>query len=221
MNRPTLAQLRIGRAERRDGRTTAYAKTPQPGPVVARSTGMEGDEVGNRRVHGGLEKAIYAYGAGAYARWIADHPRHTEKLVPGAFGENLLIEGLDEAATCIGDRWRIGRALVEVCQPRQPCSTMARWFGDPLMVKAMVKNGRSGWYLRVLEEGAMAAGDRLILECRPDSAWTVAQVLAASYRSPPDKAELSALANAQGLGKDWAGWAAGAAASDKPRAKPL
>jgi MOSC domain-containing protein YiiM len=172
-------------------------------------------------VHGGAEKAVYAYGAAAYAGWIADHPRHAARLVPGAFGENLLIEGMDEATTCIGDRWRIGAALVEVCQPRQPCSTMARWFGDPLMVKAMVKNGRSGWYLRVLEDGAMAAGDGLVLEHRPDGAWTVAQVLAASYRSPPDRDELAALAQVQGLAASWAAWAAATAGSDKPKAKPL
>jgi len=110
---------------------------------------------------------------------------------------------------------------VEVCQPRQPCSTMARWFGDPLMVKAMVRNGRSGWYLRVLEDGAMAAGDGLVLEHRPGGAWTVAQVLAASYRTPPDRAEVAALALVPGLAKDWAAWAARAAASVKPKAKPL
>jgi MOSC domain-containing protein YiiM len=221
MTEPRLLQLRIGRAVRHDGRVTAYAKAPQDGPVVARTLGLEGDEVGNKRVHGGPEKAVYAYGAAAYAGWIADHPRHAERLLPGAFGENLLIEGLDEATTCIGDRWRIGRALVEVCQPRQPCSTMARWFGDPLMVKAMVKNGRSGWYLRVLEDGAMSAGDGMVLEHRPAGAWTVAEVLAASYRSPPDRAELAALARVPGLAASWAAWAAGAAVSDKPRAKPL
>jgi MOSC domain-containing protein YiiM len=177
--------------------------------------------VGNPRVHGGPEKAIYAYGAGVYAGWIADHPEHAARLVPGAFGENLLIDGLDEGNVCIGDRWRIGSALVEVCQPRQPCATLARWFGDPRMVKAMVKNGRSGWYLRVREEGLMAAGDALTLEHRPDGAWTLARVLEASYRSPPDQAELGALARAEGLASSWAAWAASMAEADKPRAKPI
>lgn len=218
---PTLVELRTGRAIRADGRSSAYAKSARAGPVHAHALGLEGDEVGNRRVHGGPEKAIYAYGLAAYAGWIEDHPHHAEKLVPGAFGENLLIDGLDESTTCIGDRWRIGQALVEVCQPRQPCATMARWFGDPLMVKAMVRNGRSGWYLRVLEEGALAAGDRLSLAHRPPKAWTVAQVLAASYRSPPEKAELAALANAPGLAADWAAWAARTAQAGRPTAKPL
>lgn len=174
-----------------------------------RAQGLDGDEVGNRRVHGGPEKAIYAYGAGAYARWIAEHPVHRGRLVPGAFGENLLIEGLDEATCYIGDRWRIGAARVEVCQPRQPCSTMARWFDDPMMVKAMVWNGRSGWCLRVREEGATEAGDVLTLEHRPQDAWSIAQVLEASYRSPPDRAEMGRLAQAEGLASNLARWGGG------------
>lgn len=221
MSQPRLLQLRTGRVTALDGHRTAYGKVPRDGPVRAHALGLEGDEVGNPRVHGGPEKAIYAYGAGAYAGWIADHPQHAATLVPGAFGENLLIEGLDESSVAIGDRWRIGTTLVEVCQPRQPCSTLARWFGDPRMVKAMVKNGRSGWYLRVLEEGEMAAGDLLGLEHRPADAWTIAQVLDASYRSPPDKAELARLARAEGLAGSWAAWAAGMAEADRPRAKPL
>ncbi len=216
-----LLELRTGRAIRLDGHLSAYAKAPRKGPVMARALGLDGDEVGDCRVHGGPEKAIYAYGAAAYAGWIADHPGHVDRLVPGAFGENLLIEGQDETSVCIGDHWRIGSALVQPCQPRQPCSTLARWFGDPLMVKAMVKNGRSGWYLRVLEEGPIEAGDRPMLEHRPQGAWSVARVLEASYRSPPDKAELAALAQAPGLAESWAAWAASTAEADRPRAKPL
>ncbi len=218
---PRLLQIRTGRVALHDGHRTAYGKSPRTGPVMARTLGLEGDEVGNPRVHGGPEKAIYAYGAAVYAGWIADHPEHADRLVPGAFGENLLIEGLDEVTVAIGDRWRIGAALVEVCQPRQPCATLARWFADPQIVKAMVRNGRSGWYLRVCEEGAMAAGDLLTLEHRPEGAWSIAQVLAASYRSPPDKAELAELARVEGLASSWAAWAAGMAAAESPKAKPL
>lgn len=221
MSEPRLLQLRTGRVALHDGHRSAYGKAPRDGPVQAHTLGLDGDEVGNPRVHGGPEKAIYAYGAGAYAGWIADHPAHRERLVPGAFGENLLVDGLDEANVCIGDRWRIGAALVEVCQPRQPCSTLARWFDDPTMVKAMVRNGRSGWYLRVREEGQMAAGDLLTLEHRPDGAWSIARVLEASYRSPPDRAELGALAKAEGLASSWAAWAARMAEAERPKAKPL
>ena len=217
---PRLLEIRTGRVRLIGNHHTAYGKQPRSGAVFANRLGLDGDEVADTRVHGGPEKAIYAYGAGNYARWAADHPQHAALLVPGGFGENLLWEGLDESGVCIGDRWRIGEALVEVCQPRQPCATLARWFGDPGMVKAMVKNGRSGWYLRVLKEGAMSPGD-ITLEHRPQGAWTIARVLDASYRNPPDRAELAELAIAPGLAGNWARWARQAAESPKPRAKSL
>jgi MOSC domain-containing protein YiiM len=221
MTTPRLLQLRTGHARRVDGHLTAYGKEPRQGPVQAHALGLQGDEVANTRVHGGPEKAIYAYPAANYPLWHADHPHHVDRLVPGAFGENLLIEGLDESTALVGDRWRVGSALLEICQPRQPCATLARWFGDPQMVKAMVRIGRSGWYLRVLEDGALQAGDPLTLEHSPPGAWSIARVLRASYRSPPDRAELEALSLAPGLASGWATWAARAALSDKPTAKPL
>jgi MOSC domain-containing protein YiiM len=218
---PRLLQIRTGHPRRVDGHVTAYGKAPREGPVRAHQLGLEGDEVANTRVHGGPEKAIYAYSAANYPRWVAEHPQHAERLVPGGFGENLLIEGLDESNAHVGDRLRIGTALVEICQPRQPCATLARWFDDPQMVKAMVTNGRSGWYLRVLEDGTMTAGDALALEHRPEGSWSIARVLAASYLSPPDPAELDALASAPGLASAWATWAARTAKAARPKAKPL
>lgn len=217
---PRLLQIRTGRAVRVDKHVTAYGKQQRSEPVFAAALGLEGDEVANTRVHGGPEKAVYAYSADNYPLWAAEHPQHAERLVPGAFGENLLIEGLQENSACIGDRWRIGAALVEICQPRQPCATLARWFDDPKMVKAMVKNGRAGWYLRVVEEGLMQPGE-MQLEHRPDGAWTVVQVLEVSYRSPPDCAELIALSKVTGLASAWARWAGETARSERPRAKPV
>jgi MOSC domain-containing protein YiiM len=216
---PRLLQLRTGHARRVDGHFTAYGKTPRDGPVRAHALGLEGDEVANTRVHGGPEKAVYAYSAENYPRWVADHPHHGERLVPGGFGENLLIEGLDETSAHVGERWRIGTALVEICQPRQPCATLARWFDDPRMVKAMVGNGRSGWYLRVIEDGSLQAGDELVLEHRPEGAWSIARVLDVSYRNPPDPDELDALALAPGLALSWAAWAARTAKAAKPKPK--
>lgn len=218
---PRLLQIRTGPVRRVGKHRTAYGKDQQEGPVAAHALGLDGDEVGDTRVHGGPEKAVYAYGAPAYPLWLADHPEHQDKLVPGAFGENLLIEGLDEETVHIGDQYRIGTAVVEVCQPRQPCSTLARWFDDPKMVKAMVSNGRSGWYLRVIEDGRMQAGDAVTLEYRPEGAWSIAAVLKASYRSPPNVDELQTLANIPGLAASWAEWAEKMAKSAKPKAKPL
>ncbi|MGL6044418.1 MAG: MOSC domain-containing protein, partial [Sandaracinobacteroides sp.] len=214
-----LLQLCTGHARRVAGHVTAYGKVPREGPVRAHALGLEGDEVANTRVHGGPDKAIYAYAAAHYSDWASEHPAHAERLVPGGFGENLLIDGLDEATAHVGARWRIGSALVEICQPRQPCDTLARWFDDPQMVKAMVRNGRSGWYLRVLETGEMAAGDALVLEYVPPGAWSIARVLEASYRSPADRVELQALSEAPGLATGWATWAARTALSNRPAAK--
>lgn len=112
---PRLLDVRTGHARLIDGYRTAYAKQSRTGPVAVHPLGLEGDEVANTRVHGGPEKAIYAYSAENYALWAADHPRHAERLVPGGFGENLLIAGLDESSVCIGDRWRVGSALLEPC----------------------------------------------------------------------------------------------------------
>ncbi|WP_199553590.1 MOSC domain-containing protein [Sandaracinobacteroides hominis] len=220
-NSPILLQIRTGRPRQIDGHRTAYGKDPREGAVLATTLGLDGDEVANTRVHGGPEKAVYAYPASNYPLWAADFPQHAARLVPGAFGENLLIDGLDESTALVGDRWRIGQALVEICQPRQPCATFARWFDDPRMVKAMVRNGRCGWYLRVLQQGSMQAGDQLQLEHRPQGAWSIARVAAASYRSPPDRSEMAGLAEAPGLATGWAAWAARTAQSEKPSAKPL
>jgi MOSC domain-containing protein YiiM len=187
--------------------------------VCAHFLGLEGDEVADTRVHGGPEKAIYAYSHDNYAGWRADHPQHADRLVPGGFGENLVIEGLDEASVCIGDRWRIGTLLVEPCQPRQPCATLARWFDDPAMMKAMIRNGRSGWYLRVIEEGACAAGDALLLDHRPEGAWTIAEVLEVSYAKRPDREALLSLAAHPGLAVSWAAWAERQARAAEPKAK--
>ena len=218
---PKLVDVRTGRAKRINGHVTAYGKMPRAGPVKARAMGLEGDEVANTRVHGGPDKAIYAYGAANYPLWIADHPRHGHALIPGGFGENLLIDGLLESDVCVGDHWRIGTTLVQPCQPRQPCATMARWFADPKMVKAMVANGRSGWYLRVLEDGVIETGDELRLEHRAAGAWTIAEVLAASYAAPADTGLLQRLAEAPGLAIAWASWAARAAKAPAPKPKPL
>jgi MOSC domain-containing protein YiiM len=202
-----LIDVRTGHARRVAGLLTAYGKQSRDGPVRAHALGLEGDEVANTRVHGGPEKAVYAYASPHYAAWTRDMPQHRDKLVPGGFGENLLLDGLDEESVCIGDRWRMGRALFEVCQPRQPCATLARWFDDPAMVKAMVSNGRSGWYLRVVEDGTVAAGDPVALEVRLEGAWSIARVLMVSYAASPLVADLEALAAHPRLAGSWAAWA--------------
>src|SRR5690606_10618537 len=96
-------------------------KRAVPGPVMALADGLAGDEQGDRRHHGGPDKAIHAYAAINYASWAADLPEQAELFRPGGFGENLVVEGATEADICLGDRCRLGGALLEVSQGRQPC----------------------------------------------------------------------------------------------------
>ena len=114
-------------------------------------------------MHGGPEKAVYGYALSSYAVWRRAFPEHGALWVPGGLGENVTIDGIDEEMVHIGDVVRIGAAMLQVTQPRQPCFKFALRLGDKRLPKAMIGNGRSGWYYRVIETGVLAAGDRLDL----------------------------------------------------------
>lgn len=125
------------------------------------------DKQADRRLHGGPDKAVYCYPVEHYASWRTVAPQHTALLEPGGFGENLTTEGFDEDSVSIGDTFRIGHATVQVTQPRQPCFKLALRFEAPQMVRAMVRSGFSGWYLRVLEPGLIGAEHRSLLWIGP------------------------------------------------------
>jgi MOSC domain-containing protein YiiM len=129
--------------------------------------GLEGDTQADLRVHGGPEKAVYAYAARHYAPWALEWPALAPRFVPGAFGENLTVDGLTEADLCVGDIHGIGSVRLQVCQPRQPCFKLALSFGNSRLPKALVRSGRSGWYYRVLSPGTLQAGDSIELLARP------------------------------------------------------
>ena len=150
-----------------DGVPSAFVKLPVAGPVKVGPAGLEGDAQADLRVHGGPEKAVYAYAATRYAEWTADFPELAAKFVPGGFGENLTIDGVDEDGLCVGDVHGIGSVRLQVCQPRQPCFKLALRFENNRLPKAMVRNGRSGWYYRVLSPGTLRAGDAVQLLERP------------------------------------------------------
>ena len=159
----------------RDGRMSAYAKAPVPGPLAIHSLGIEGDQQANRRVHGGPEKAVYGYPLSGYAGWQAEFPNLASALRPGAMGENLVIAGQDESSIHIGDVIRAGTALLQVAQIREPCSTFAAALGTTRVVRAMVKSGRCGWYYRVLEPGSISPGDAHSIIERPNPGWSIAR----------------------------------------------
>jgi MOSC domain-containing protein YiiM len=190
--------------------STAFAKMPASGPVAVGPMGLAGDSQGNLRLHGGLDKAVYAYPVSGYAGWRAEFPELAMR--PGAMGENLVVAEMDEHSVHIGDIVRIGSALLQVSQIREPCSTLAAIHGTARVVRAMTRSGRCGWYLRVLENGVIAAGDAHAIIDRPNPGWPVARFAAfAAGRSGTIEA-LAELATLPGLTPAWQAKAAAALA---------
>lgn len=150
---------------------TAIDKGALDGPVRVGPYGIRGDVQANRKHHGGLDKALYAYAQEDADFWESELGRPLE---PGWFGENLRVEGLDVNAALIGERWGIGeRVVVEVTMPRTPCQTFARWVGGPAArgwVRRFSAERRLGPYLRVVRAGSVQAGDEIVVIHRPDGA---------------------------------------------------
>jgi MOSC domain-containing protein YiiM len=163
---------------------TAIDKRPLTAPVRVGPYGVRGDVQADRKSHGGLEQAVYAY-SDVDADWWAD--QLDAELPPGWFGENLLVSGIDVSGAHIGERWCVGSGddtvVLEVTKPRRPCQTFARWAGGQLgsshergWVKRFQQAGRPGTYLRVVKNGIVAAGDSIELLSHPDGAPTIAEV---------------------------------------------
>ncbi len=155
--------------------TTGIFKQPVDGRVMMRSLNLDGDRQADLTVHGGVEKAIYAYPIEHYAHWRQELPE--EDLPWGAFGENLTIEGLSETTVNIGDRFRIGTAEVRVTQPRFPCFKLNLKFGRDDMAKRFLDSRLSGIYFSVVQEGEVGAGDAIELVSRDENNVTVADIV--------------------------------------------
>lgn len=149
---------------------TGICKKPVFAPMHLGRTGFDGDGVANVKHHGGLDKAVCAYGANHYLYW--EETLRTV-LPPAPFGENLSLSDLDEDTVCIGDSFQVGNAIVQISQPRQPCTTLASRYGRDDMVRLVVNSGRTGCYFRVLEEGMVETGNALILKERDRHGITV------------------------------------------------
>jgi MOSC domain-containing protein YiiM len=154
---------------------TGIFKEPIVGPLTARRLGLNGDRQADLTVHGGPEKALYAYPSEHYDYWRMEIGRG---LPWGMFGENLTTQGLLESAVRLGDEFRMGKARVCVTQSRFPCYKLGIKFGTMEMVRRFQASGRSGFYLSVLEEGELAAGDRIDLIRRDKSNPTVEEIFA-------------------------------------------
>jgi MOSC domain-containing protein YiiM len=175
---PRLVSVNVGRPAQiaaRRGRPlmSAIRKAPVDGRVRVEGVNVAGDQQADLRVHGGPDKAVYAYASEDIAWWAA---QLDTELPFGVFGENLTTEGVDVSGAVIGERWRIGTVELEVSQPRLPCSKLGLRFGDLTMVKRFGEASRPGAYLRIVTEGELGAGDEIELLSRPDHGVTVALV---------------------------------------------
>jgi MOSC domain-containing protein YiiM len=153
---------------------TSIFKSPVVGRVWVGATDVVGDEQSDLTVHGGPEKAVYAYPSEHYASWLGE--LGLETLPWGAFGENLTTSGLRESVVRIGDRYRIGTAEFIVTQPRMPCFKLGLRFGRDDMVARFTSVDRSGFYLAVEQQGEIGAGDGIELVEQDTRDLTVAEV---------------------------------------------
>jgi len=169
---------------------SAIRKQPVAGPLPLGPTGLVGDAQADLHVHGGPDKAVCVYPAEHLAYWSE---RLGRRLEPAAFGENFSVTGLLEADVCLGDVYRVGTALVQVTQPRQPCYKLATRQGQPAFALWVQESGRTGYYFRCLEPGAMQAGDAITLLERPAPACTVAEANRLLHHNKYDRPGLERL----------------------------
>lgn len=182
---------------------SGIAKRPAAGRVWLGREGFAGDAQGDRKHHGGPEKAVHHYAFDHYPRWreaIGDRDVLTR---PGAFGENLSTTGITEADVAAGDTFRLGRALIQASQGRQPCWKLNIRFDVPDMALRVQRSGWTGWYYRVLEEGFVAVGDSLVLVDRLSPGWTIERLRRVLYVDTLDRDPLAAIAALEHLPESW------------------
>ena len=159
-------------------------------------TDLDGNAQADLKNHGGPDKAVCCYSAEHYASWRTALGLSETEFGYGAFGENFTLTGFPEDAVCLGDIYTVGTAMVQVSQPRMPCWKVGRRWERPDLPHEMTETGRTGFYLRVLEEGKVGAGDTLTLQERPLPDYTVARLNDALYvhkNNPLQDAELARL----------------------------
>jgi MOSC domain-containing protein YiiM len=185
------------------GRTvvTAIWKSPVEEPVAVRGVNLEGDDQADRTVHGGPDKAVYAYASEDYAFW----EQELDQPVPGGtFGENITTAGLDLRDALVGERWRVGSVVLEVSQPRMPCFKLGIRMGSPAFPRRFSLARRPGTYLRIVEEGELVKGDRIDVIDRPGHGIGIIDVFDVYYG---DHARAGKLLGASQLPESWRQWA--------------
>ena len=180
---------------------TGIWKLPVEGRVAVRGVNVEGDQQADRSVHGGPDKALYSYAREDSDWWERELGR---ELPNGVFGENLTVRGVDVTDALIGERWRIGSVLLEVSEPRFPCWKLGARFDDPKMLKRFAAARRPGAYLRIVDEGDLAAGDAVEVVERPSHDLTIA---AFAHAYLEDRAMLPRLLEVPAVSAEWRAWA--------------
>jgi MOSC domain-containing protein YiiM len=181
--------------------TTAIWKAPVAGRVPVRGVNVAGDDQADRRVHGGRDQSLYAYGLDDYRWWEATLGR---PVGPGTFGDNLTVAGLDPSAALIGERWAVGSTVLEVTAPRIPCFKLGIRMGDDLFPRRFAAALRPGAYLAIVQEGEIAAGDPIEVVHRPGHQVS-ARTVARAYHGERDL--VADLLDAPELPEGWRAWA--------------
>src|SRR4051794_40928943 len=202
-----LVSLNVGRPREIvwEGKTvrTGIFKDPVDGPRMVRTINIDGDDQADRRAHGGEHRAVFVYQVDSYDYWRRELQR--DDLVWGQFGENFTVQGLSDDEVCIGDRYRIGKALFEVTQPRVTCFRVGIRLGVPEMPSLLVAHHRPGFYLRVLEEGEVQAGDAIAKVADGPERLTIADVDGLLYLPHRSRDLLERALRVPALSEGWKG----------------
>jgi MOSC domain-containing protein YiiM len=180
---------------------TGIFKEPVAGRVRLRGVNLDGDDQADRGVHGGHDKAAYAYASEDYDWWMSELGR---ACAPGTFGENLTTRGIDVSGALIGERWRVGSTVVQVTSPRVPCYKLAMKMDDPHFVRRFAEALRPGAYLSIVQEGDVAAGDGIEIVHRPGHAVTLAEMTRIYFF---ERHRIGELVIVEDLPAGWRDWA--------------
>lgn len=211
MEEPHLHKLFIGKVKQvgqKDAKNpmerqweSGIFKNPAAGDIWLSETGFIGDEVADEKNHGGPEKAVFAYPIRHYAYWQEQLER--DDMTMGAMGENFAVLEMDEFTVCIGDTYKVGEAIIQVSQPRQPCWKPARRFQMVDLALQIQNSGRTGWYFRVLQEGSIRADSPIDLIERPYPQWTIQAANEVMHFHKDDLRMADELASCDLLAENW------------------
>ena len=187
-----------------EGHFSGIVKRAVTGSLQLDQSGFAEDVQVDQRVHGGAERAVCVLTETAYRHWAEVYPRRAADFVPGAFGENLCWAGIDEREACIGDRWQLGEAVLEISQPRNPCWKLSQHMELPDLSKRIVKTGYgAGWLCRVIQPGYVQAGDPLRrVHCHP-ARLSITDLWELTLHDSPDRTNLAAAAELEVLAPTW------------------